>query len=61
MISLNCNDLLSVKEVKSILQIGSTLTYRLIANKEIKSVKIGKSIKIPKVYLEEYINSKAGA
>ena len=60
-INLNCGDLLTVKDIKQILKIGSTLTYKLIADGEIKSVKIGKSIKIPKIYLEEYINSKVGA
>ena len=60
-INLNCGDTLTVKDIKQILKIGSTLTYKLIADGEIKSVKIGKSIKIPKIYLEEYINSKVGA
>ncbi len=56
-ITLNCKDLLTVKEVKEILNIGSTLTYRLITKGEIKSIKVGKSIKIPKIYLEEYLNN----
>ena len=56
-IILTCKDLLTVKEVKEILNIGSTLTYRLITKGEIKSIKVGKSIKIPKIYLEEYLNN----
>lgn len=56
-ITLNCKDLLTVKEVKEILNIGSTLTYRLITKGEIKSIKVGKSIKIPKIFLEEYLNN----
>lgn len=55
-IKLNCKDLLTVKDIKEILNIGSTLAYQLIASGEIKSLKVGKTIKIPKVYLEQYLN-----
>lgn len=56
-IQLNCGDLLTAKEVQSILRIGKTLLYELLSRGEIKSVKIGKTIKIPKIYLEGYLNS----
>ncbi len=49
-------DILSVKELCEILNIGKNTTYRLLQSGEIKSIKIGKVYKIPKKYLKEYIN-----
>ena len=35
--------------------ISKKLAYRLLADREIKSVRIGRSYKIPKVYVIEYL------
>ena len=35
--------------------ISKKLAYRLLADKEIRSVRIGRSYKIPKVYVIEYL------
>lgn len=51
-------DILSVNELCDILGIGKNTAYRLLKNKEIKSVRIGKVYKIPKKYVKEYVNRK---
>ncbi len=49
-------DVLSVKQLCEILDIGKNTAYRLLQSGEIKSIKIGKVYKIPKKYLKEYIS-----
>jgi excisionase family DNA binding protein len=53
------SDILTVTELAEILFIGKNTAYQLIRDGEIKSFKIGKSIKIPKTYVEEYILEKS--
>lgn len=53
-------DLLTISELQKVLRTGRTTTYQLIKNNEIKHVKIGKSIKIPKIYVIEYLNNLVG-
>ena len=48
-------DVLSVKQLCEILDIGKNTAYRLLQSGEIKSIKIGKVYKIPKKCLKEYI------
>lgn len=50
-------DLLTISELQKVLKTGRTTTYQIIKDKEIKHVKIGKSIKIPKIYVIEYLNN----
>lgn len=48
-------DVLSVKQLCEMLDIGKNTAYKLLQSGEIKSIKIGKVYKIPKKYLKEYI------
>ena len=49
-------DILSVKQLCEILDIGKNTAYRLLQSGEIKSIKIGKVYKIPKKEVFKYIN-----
>ena len=49
------NDVLTVEELCEVLRIGKNTAYRLLKNKEIKSIKRGSVYKIPKKYLKQYI------
>ena len=49
-------DVLSVKQLCEILDIGKNTAYKLLQSGEIKSIKIGKVYKIPKKCLKEYIS-----
>ena len=49
-------DVLSVKQLCEVLDIGKNTAYRLLQSGEIKSIKIGKVYKIPKKYLKQYIS-----
>ena len=48
-------DVLSVKQLCEILDIGKNTAYRLLQSGEIKSIKIGKVYKIPKKSIKDYI------
>ena len=48
-------DVLNVKQLCEVLDIGKNTAYKLLKNGEIKSVKIGHVYKIPKKYVKEYI------
>lgn len=50
-------EVLSVKQVCEILNIGKNTAYRLLQSGEIKSKKIGKVYKIPKKYVKDFLNS----
>ena len=49
-------DILSVKQLCEILDIGKNTAYRLLQGGEIKSIKIGKVYKIPKKEVCRYID-----
>lgn len=49
-------DILSVNELQSALHIGRTKAYELVNTGEIRSIKVGKSIRIPKKSLLDYVN-----
>ena len=51
-------DVLTVEEVKEILQIGRKSAYRLIENNEIQHFRIGTKIRIPKQCLIDYLNKR---
>jgi len=49
------SDVLSVNEVASALNISKGSMYKLLQNKELKSIKIGRIYKVPKIYLIQYL------
>ena len=49
-------DVLSVKQLCEILDIGKNTAYKLLQSGEIKNIKIGKVYKIPKKEVRRYIN-----
>jgi len=49
-------DVLSVKQLCEILDIGKNTAYRLLQSGEIKSIKIGKVYKIPKKEVSRYLS-----
>ena len=54
------NDILRVEDVAEALMIGRNRVYELINSNEIKSMRIGRNIKIPKECVIEYIRNKSG-
>lgn len=48
-------DILTVYDVQRILSIGRCKAYELVKSGDLRSFRIGKSIKIPKCYLLDYI------
>lgn len=53
----NYPDILSVAQLMDILQIGRILAYKLIEEKKIKALKIGREYKIIKNSVLEFINN----
>ena len=51
-------DVLTVEEVKEILQIGRKSAYRLIEENKIQHFKIGTKIRIPKQCLINFLNER---
>lgn len=50
-------DILSIPDLCEALKIGKNTAYSLIKSGAVKSIKIGKKIKIPKDFLIEYVLS----
>ena len=48
-------DILTVKDVQAALSVGRSTAYSLLSNGDIKHWTIGKSIKIPKQFLIDYV------
>ena len=51
-------DIIDVKELQKILQIGCSTAYRLLKSGEIPSFKIGNIYKIPRKSLQLYVDAK---
>ncbi|MBE7054511.1 MAG: helix-turn-helix domain-containing protein [Ruminococcaceae bacterium] len=51
-------DVLSVKQLCEILDIGKNTAYKLLQSGEIKSIKIGKVYKIQKKCLKDFLNNR---
>ena len=51
----NLKDILNVEDLCSIFDIGLSSAYKLVRDKTIKSIKIGRQYKIPKCYLLDFI------
>ncbi|MDD3073994.1 MAG: helix-turn-helix domain-containing protein [Eubacteriales bacterium] len=49
------DDVLTVQEVARALKIGKTKAYDLVNSGELRHIKIGKTIRIPKQYLLNYV------
>ena len=50
-------DVLTVKQVQGILQIGRTQTYSLVHTGRLRAIRIGNTIRIPKTELLEFIGT----
>lgn len=48
-------DVVSVDDLTKMLGIGKNTAYKLINDKVIKSIQIGRKHKIPKIYIIEYL------
>jgi len=53
-------DLLNVEQLCEILSIGKNYAYQLLNEKEMKAFRIGRTWKVPKQAVEEYILKKSG-
>lgn len=51
----NYSDIVSVMELCKMLRIGKNAAYDLIKTEQIKSVRVGKAIKIPKKFVVEFV------
>ncbi len=47
-------DILDVEQLCTLLQIGKTTLYKLLKNGNIKSMRVGHTYRIPKLFLFEY-------
>ncbi|MEK4713567.1 helix-turn-helix domain-containing protein [Sporosarcina sp. FSL K6-5500] len=52
------DDILTIDELAELLKIGKNTAYRLINTGQIKSIRIGRTHRIPKKSVIEYIISK---
>lgn len=55
----NYRDVLTVKELKEVLRIGFNRAYDLLKNGDIKSLRVGNKIIIPKTAVLEYLSNAA--
>ena len=53
----NYKDILTVKELCTALNIGKNTAYTMLERGEIKSIKIGKVYRIPKIALINYVKN----
>ena len=51
-------DVLTIPELQKVLRIGRSTAYRLIKTSELRCIRIGRSIRIPKEYLLEFIETQ---
>ncbi len=52
-------DIVSVEQLMQMLQIGQVLAYKLVKSGAIKSRKVGREYKIPKINVIAYLNREA--
>ena len=52
-------DIMSINDLRSALGIGRTKAYELVKSGEIKSIRVGKSIRIPKISLLDYVKQSS--
>ena len=51
-------DLVTISQLKEMLGIGITLAYRLVRNKNIQALKVGRQYKIPKRNVIAYLTNQ---
>lgn len=51
-------DILTILELQKVLRIGRSTAYRLIKTSELRCIRIGRSIRIPKEYVLEFIKKQ---
>ena len=54
----NYKDVVTVEQLAEMLDIGLTLAYRLVRQKTIKSIKVGREYKISKQFVINYLIGK---
>lgn len=52
-------DLMTVKDVQEILNIGRSTAYKLLQSGALNSIRIGSIYRVPKVYLTAYIKGNS--
>jgi len=53
----NMPDMLTMSDLQTALGIGRSMAYRLVRRGDIRHLRIGRTIKIPRRYLVEYIEA----
>ena len=51
----NMPDVLTVADLQHVLQIGRSTAYQLIQTNQLKYIRIGRSIRIPKAFVREFL------
>lgn len=51
------NEIMDVKDIQSALNIGRSLAYKLISAGELRCIKVGNRIRVPKKFLEEFVSN----
>ncbi|MFG6350207.1 MAG: helix-turn-helix domain-containing protein [Oscillospiraceae bacterium] len=51
-------DVLTLSDLQNVLQIGRSTAYRLVRTREVRSIRIGRCIRIPKQFLAEYVQTR---
>ena len=54
----NFDDVLTFKELQSVLKIGRNKCYELLQNEIIPSIRIGKNYRIPKINVIKYLQNQ---
>lgn len=54
-------DVLTIPECQQVLRIGRSTAYRLIQSGELRCIRIGRSIRIPKKYVMEFVSKQSDA
>ena len=54
------HEIYTPEEVSKILKIGMTQVYKLLHSGSLKHLRIGKLIRVPDIYLQEYISNANG-
>jgi excisionase family DNA binding protein len=50
------NKLLTVNEVAKILRVSNMTVYRLVKNKQIPAIRVGKNYRIKEIDVDQYLN-----
>lgn len=51
----NYPDIVNIRQMRTMLGIGKNLAYELLHSNTIKSLRIGREYKIPKIYIIQYV------